>query len=188
VRPVAEVTYDGAKFKELVLYLAEQSTEDDGFGMVKLNKLLYLADFEAYRLLGRPITGATYERQEFGPVARSLPLALDELAARGYVTWQLVPSGPHTRKVPTAAERPDTSLFSEAEMGIINAALGSLRDLGGRTASEWSHKESVGWNEVEDGQEIPYHSAVFSAAPIPQEDVERARHLALERGWAAIGT
>ena len=39
--------------------------------MVKLNKLLYRADFEAFRLLGHPITGETYEKQEFGPVARS---------------------------------------------------------------------------------------------------------------------
>jgi len=64
-----------------VLYLSQRSADDPGFGMVKLNKLLYRADFEAYRLLGHSITGAVYEKQDFGPVARPLPIALDELAA-----------------------------------------------------------------------------------------------------------
>ena len=30
---------------------------DERFGAVKLNKILYFADFEAYRRLGEPITG-----------------------------------------------------------------------------------------------------------------------------------
>ena len=77
--------FNRGKFKELVVYLcavAEQAG-DEGFGMVNLNKLLYRADFEAYRLLGHHVTGETYEKQEYGPVARDLPIVLDELAAAG---------------------------------------------------------------------------------------------------------
>src|SRR5262245_55681451 len=47
--------FSSKKFKELVLYLALQSRADKQFGMVKLNKLLYLCDFEAYRVLGHSI-------------------------------------------------------------------------------------------------------------------------------------
>ena len=82
--------FNSGKFKELVLYLSQASGEDEGFGMVKLNKLLYRSDFEAFRLLGSSITGATYERQDYGPVARELLIALDELAKRGYIGWQHV--------------------------------------------------------------------------------------------------
>src|SRR5437588_9769045 len=114
--------FDGAKFKELVLLLAEESAArgDEGFGIVKLNKLLYRADFEAFRLLGQSITGATYERQDYGPVARELPLALDELAQSGYLIWQHIPAGPYTRDVPTATEPPDKSILSEDEWRLLD--------------------------------------------------------------------
>jgi len=67
-----------------VLYLARQSSEDPGFGAVKLNKLLFFADFEAFRLLGSSITGATYEKEEYGPVAREFLPMQDELLRWDY--------------------------------------------------------------------------------------------------------
>jgi hypothetical protein len=178
--------FKSGKFKELVLYLSQASREDEGFGMVKLNKLLYLADFESFRLLGDSITGETYVRQEFGPVASHLPIALDELAQRGYLEWQLLPAGPRIRKVPAATEGADTRQFTKAELSIVEQAIRLLKPHGGKSVSEWSHEDSVGWNEVEDGQPIPYHSAFFSMDEIPDVDVERARQLAVSRNWAAV--
>ena len=40
---------------------------------VKLNKLMYRADFESFRLLGRSMTGATYIKGEYGPMVKDLP-------------------------------------------------------------------------------------------------------------------
>ena len=79
--PSQPQSFDRGKFKEMILYFSMRCEEskDAGIGMVKLNKLLYRADFEAYRTLGSSITGETYERQEFGPVARDLLIVLDEL-------------------------------------------------------------------------------------------------------------
>lgn len=172
--------FDRSKFKELVLYLSRESAEDEGFGMVKLNKLLYRADFEAYRLLGRSITGATYERQEYGPVARELPLALDELAQSGHVIWNRVETGPYTRKVPEAREQPDRTLFAEEELAIVRRTLEELAAYGGKTVSEWSHEESVGWNLVKDGEEIPYNTTFASGKPISPEGLRHAREFALQ--------
>lgn len=160
--------FNRAKFKELVLYLSQASAKDEGFGMVKLNKLLYRSDFEAFRLLGRPITGAVYEKQEFGPVARALPLVLDDLARSGYVIWQREAAGPYTRKIPKAVETPDLITFSDDEIVIIDRSLGELAALGGKSVSEWSHEESAGWNSVEIGQEIPYITALIATEPPPQ--------------------
>jgi len=150
--------------------------------MVKLNKLLYRADFEAYRLLGQSITGETYEKQEFGPVARDLPIVLDELAAQGRLYWQFIPRGPHTRKVPTMSRepgaQPDMHLFSADELQVIENTLQELATYGGKDASEWSHEESAGWNVVpEYGQAIQYESAFISTAPISPEDLIRQRNM-----------
>lgn len=184
------IDFNRGKFKELVLYLAQISEHegDEGFGMVKLNKLLYRADFEAYRLLGRSITGEVYEKQEYGPVARDLPIILDELAAAGRLRWQLVPRGDYTRKVPSMIEgpeaEPDLRVFSPDEWAIVERARSELATHGGKSASDWSHEESVGWNVVpEYGQPIQYASTFFSTKPIPREDLERARQFVRDRGW-----
>jgi hypothetical protein len=173
-----EFEFNGAKFKELVLLFAERSANDEGFGMVKLNKLLWRADFESYRVLGRPITGETYERQEFGPVARHLPIVLDELAGRGYIQWTQAVSGPYTRSVPTSLEPADTSMFSGAELAGIEGVLRELAPHGGKSVSEWSHENFVGWRVRKDGDEIPYSSAILSLRELP---IERREQL-----WARI--
>src|SRR6266571_5370947 len=108
--------FDSGKFKELVLLLAARSKDDPLMSRVKLNKLLYRSDFEAFRLLGHSITGASYIRGEHGPMAAELPRAEDELSARGYLTWELRPAGPYTQKAPIANELPDESQFSSEEL------------------------------------------------------------------------
>jgi hypothetical protein len=178
--------FDRSKFKELVLHLAQASAGDEGFGMVKLNKLLYRADFEAFRLLGRSITGATYERQDYGPVARELPLALDELAAAGYLVWRHVPRGPYTRDVPKAVEPADTGLFSDDEKAIIASSLEDLATLGGKAASRWSHEQSSGWQARDNGNEIPYASAFVSTEPLSDEQMERALQRSRDEDWSSI--
>lgn len=169
--------YSGAKFKELVLYLSQRSADDEGFGMVKLNKLLYRADFEAFRTLGRSITGVQYEKQEFGPVARQLPLALDDLARQGYVIWRHFEAGPYTRKVPEAIETPDLSLFADEEVAVADRAVQELSDFGGKEVSEWSHDHSAGWRVARIGEEIPYATAIVSTDEIDDEAIAYFRRL-----------
>src|SRR6059036_264940 len=95
--------FNSGKFKELVLLLAKRSDDDPRMSRVKLNKLLYLADFEAFRRLGKSITGATYIRGEHGPMAAELPGAEQELGRSGYLTWRTEPAGPYEQKIPVAA-------------------------------------------------------------------------------------
>ena len=183
--------FDRGKFKELVVYLsaASERAADDGFGMVKLNKLLYRADFEAYRLLGHSITGETYEKQEFGPVARDLPIVLDELGAAGRLRWEHIPRGSHTRNVPRITEDPDAiadmSCFSPDEREVIENTLRELAVYGGKDVSEWSHEDSVGWKAVpEYGQAIDYASAVISTEPFSEQDLDHVRSYLQEQSWA----
>lgn len=161
--------FNSGKFKEVVLYLARSSAADEGFGMVKLNKLLYRADFESFRLLGHSITGATYERQEYGPVARELLIALDELGRAGYIGWQHLEAGPYTRHVPEAIEPPDIRQIPAEEKAVLEAAIRELADLGGKAVSKWSHEESAGWRVKENGQEITYESGLISLEPLEPE-------------------
>jgi uncharacterized phage-associated protein len=180
------IEFDSGKFKELVLLFAERSTEDPLMSRVKLNKLLYYADFESYRRRGRSITGATYIKGEFGPMAAELPRAEEELGRAGYLGWESDEDETHPRKIPIALEKADRSQFDGDDLVYVADALAELRELGGAGARDWSHQNSAGWNLVDDEAAIPYATTFISTEEIPDEDVERARKLALERNWADI--
>jgi uncharacterized phage-associated protein len=180
--------FDWGRLKELVLFVSQESAQDEGFGLVKLNKLLYRADTEAYRLLGASITGETYEKQDYGPVARHLPIVLDELGAAGRLDVLRIPSGEHLRKVPKPRNdetaQPDMSLFTEAERELIERALAELAVYGGKSVSEWSHREAAGWRVAGIGDEISYESSLIArVADVDPEAKEKLRQRVLTNNW-----
>lgn len=90
------------KLKELILYLADRSNNDEKFGATKLNKLLFYADFLAYVYLGTSITGQEYQVLDQGPAPRRLvPVresmkANEEIAIRTADYGQLNKASPIT--------------------------------------------------------------------------------------------
>ena len=70
---------DDAKMKELILYLAAKSEKDPRFSSTKLNKLLFYCDFAAFRQLGKPITGHSYQKLQFGPAPKAMLPVLDKM-------------------------------------------------------------------------------------------------------------
>lgn len=175
------------KLKELMLLMAARSANDPRMSRVKWNKLLYRADFEAYRLLGQSMTGATYIRGKHGPMVEHLPIYEDELGGAQRLSWLTDTSGPYPRKVPIARlDDVDTSQFSEKELGIVDRALEELREHGGKAASDWSHEQSAGWRVRKNGEEIPYASAFVSTQPLSDEQMARARQRSRDENWAAI--
>jgi Protein of unknown function (DUF4065) len=80
---MTEPEYDAAKFEELLLYVTERTQDDPACGDMKLNKLLYFADFLAFEKLGHAISGAPYQRLPWGPAPRYLlPLSHEDAVHR----------------------------------------------------------------------------------------------------------
>jgi hypothetical protein len=178
--------FDSGRFKELILYVTERSSPeaDPRMSRVKLNKLLYRSDFEAFRLLGHSITGATYLKGEHGPMAAELPRAEEELGRAGYLHYQAgEPEGPYPRKVPIADESADTKQFSIEERAIIDRALEELAPHGGGGASRWSHEESVGWRLTKEEKAIPYETSILASEPGPPKTVARLKQRVLSGKW-----
>ena len=65
-----------AKLRELILYVAERCENDPDFGALKLNKILFNADFIAYALTGKAITGASIRSSAMVPHHVDLCLSL----------------------------------------------------------------------------------------------------------------
>lgn len=171
------------KFKELMLYAAEQSEGDDYFGAVKLNKIMFFSDFLCYGLMGEPITGATYQRENNGPVPRELKWMSREIVESGEGFFTKRPFFNHTqiRLVPHRPANPHHFTIEEKDM--IDSV---IRNLAPRTAGETSllsHERSFAWQVAEKGEEIPYTAVFISARKPTSTDVARGLELASKYGW-----
>ena len=171
--------FNATKFRELIVYIAERCKDDPTFGAVKLNKILYYADFTAYRELRTPITGATYRKLSEGPAPKELVSSRDALVdsgrvrmeERNYFGW------PQKRLVVEPDHRADRELFSESELGIVDETIAFFRGKTAREVSDYSHGEP-GWILAAELEEIPYQTAFLNGEPVDQETEEAAISIA----------
>ncbi|MBZ0221050.1 MAG: SocA family protein [Candidatus Methylomirabilis sp.] len=156
------------KLKELILYIADKCKEDHSFGATKLNKILFLADMNAYAFRGTPITGAKYMHKPNGPVAKRMLPACEALRKEkraeikqenylGFIKKKVVP-----------LKGANVSMFTEEELSIVNMAIEETRSYSATQLSQWTHTLNP-WLLSSDGEEIPY-SSVFVLLRLPIEE------------------
>ncbi len=157
----ARPQYDEDKLRELVLHIASQSEDDVHFGAVKLNKLLFYADFIAYRKFGRPITGAEYQKLDHGPCARPLKPLLQRMEAEKAVAEQVTDRWGYPQKRTIALREPILGKFSPEEIALVDSIIKTCRVRNARSMSDLSHN-FVGWQLAKIGESIPYSVALVS--------------------------
>lgn len=169
--------FDEAKFRELVLYIASKSKGDPRFGWVKLNKILYYSDFEAFRRLGEPITGATYRKMAEGPAPLQMPSQRRTMLDSGAIS--LDECRYFTGGLPrvTSLRPSQQELFSHEELAIVDQVIQGMWHMTERESAEFSQRE-LGWQAAGSGEEIPYPTVWLSSDPLPQEAEEHAAELA----------
>src|SRR5208337_999071 len=72
------------KLKDVTHYVCYRCTQEE-LGNVKLHKILYFADMLHFLSERKPLTGVEYQKQAFGPVARHLSWAINELSKEGAI-------------------------------------------------------------------------------------------------------
>jgi hypothetical protein len=174
------IKFDPKKFAELILYVAEKSKHDKRFGAVKLNKILFYADFAAYRTLGQAITGAEYQHIPEGPAPKALLPIRNEMIREGiaHMEYRQYYNGVQERIV---ADRPPEKVFSEEELAIVDEIIEDLWYLNGKEVTLRSHSE-LGWKLTRYRETIPYSAAWFSSDPITLEEEEIGQRIADELG------
>ena len=170
-------TYDADKMRELIIYVADQSRGDRHFGAVKLNKILYYADFYAYRQLGKSISGAEYQRLPEGPAPRQLLIARQALLDDGSLSIELKPVYNHVQQRPTPNRTVREGVLSPEELALVDEVIADLWNKNAKEVSAMSHEE-LGWRLVQDYETIPYRTAFLSSQPLAQEQLERGREVA----------
>lgn len=182
LRPAPPIQFDEDRLKELVLYVSNKSSADASFGQVKLNKLLFFADFWAYGAFGKPITGATYEKQRFGPVPRQVKKVQKDLEASEEAV--IIKRRHFYPQHTTVARREaNMSLFEPHEIQLIDEILDVFKNDYAEFISEFSHEISAGWQLATMHEEIPYDSIFLSTEDISEGEIRRGRELAEQYGW-----
>lgn len=167
VREPEQFDFNQAKFKDLLLYAAEELGDDPTFGETKLNKVLFFADFEAYKMLGKPITGAEYQKNKFGPTARLYTVLRDDLIRMNQLRVERRTVVDHVQDVVQPHDiKPNLSQFTKAELEIVRAVIEEMRGYTNTEASDKSHERSAGWLARDLGETIPYSSALINPEPL----------------------
>lgn len=168
---------DADKCRELMLYLANRSQEDPGFSLTKLNKLFYFIDKESWLKTRRTITGAMYIRLQFGPVPDGLDRTVRApLEQSGEAELVSVPYHGYEQQRLVARRAPDTTVFTDAELALVDEVVTRLWGQNATRVSDLSH-EDPGWQMVSDRAEIPHEAWLLDNEPttLTGDDIQWAR-------------
>jgi hypothetical protein len=172
---------NSSRLRELILYIAARMEKDHhaGQGRIKLAKLLWLTDFEAYRRLGHSITDTRYVADEMGPSPVDELLAVRDLESTGGLEME---PGFERQKLPRAQRPPRTEVFSAEELHLVDDVLTRYREWTGRQLVHLAHQHP-GYKLVGMGEEVPYDSVFLPVEPPSEEAVELGRRLIREGKW-----
>jgi len=169
------MAFDRDKFKSLVHYVCWRCMDDPStLGYVKLNKILWAADFAAYYEHGAAITGAGYVKRQYGPAPRAIVPVLKELEAdRAVIARDTIFHG-FSKKEFVVLHAPDTSAFSQTDLAIVDSAIKLIcEEHTAKSISAQSHDHV--WQAASDGEEIPYFTIFSVPGDITTDELEWAQ-------------
>jgi hypothetical protein len=168
------------KLRQLILYISDRCETDESYGSTRLAKTLFYADFLFYARHGRSITGEQYVRKPAGPVPDSLLNVRDKMVRDRELVVKVRDHLGYPQKRPIAIRPPDLSAFTGEEIAMVDYVLSLLEGKSAAEVSHLSHRFKA-WQLAEDGEEIPYYTAILSDGEPTPDDWDLARQLAAER-------
>lgn len=144
-------------------------------GATKLNKVLWFADLEAYRLTGNTITGAgSYQKRQFGPVPKGIMETLSELQSQSKISSSTENYYGFAKNMFMSLERPDISQLTAQEIAIVDMIADAIcKDHTAKSISEESH--DVLWEETSLGGDLPVGASAMMPGEVVPEDIEWAQ-------------
>lgn len=154
------ISNEREKLLNAAIYFARQT---ENCSKTKLLKLLFLLDFEHFKLTGRNVTGLTYFALPKGPVPIDLYVEFDEPAEDFSAALELTEEDYYGKRrllVRPKAEFND-SLFSKREFFLLKDIATRYRNQNATEMVEVTHAEEGAWDRVwadgaGKGKPIPY--------------------------------
>ena len=129
------------KFANMVLYFLVNAPFK-----VRLNKLLFYADFTSYKYSGFSISGCRYAAIDMGSVPDQYSHIYGLLESEKYITAELVKVKDKEYDKFVSLRQFDKSLFTDFELSILNDVLNKFRHISTNELMEISHNEKA-WQD-----------------------------------------
>ena len=172
------------RLRQTILYVSAQCATATRFGLIKLNKIIWKADFSSFAARGVPVTGRAYKRQKFGPVAAEMLPLYSEMLREGIISIERVNFGEDVvekRTIPAA--EPNLGRFSLEDLVFVDRSVDYYWNKTGEESSDDSH--GVAWSTRSNGEEMPYELAYLSDAPLGIGQRLRLEDRMLREGWTS---
>lgn len=146
--------------------------------------MLFFSDLESYRDLGAAITGAEYQKWDYGPYPPQLRPAKQGLehARRA----RLIRGGTYRadRLIPTRTRPADLDAvgITSEQATIVDAWIRRIERETANEISDFSH-EHPGYQMVDDNEPIPYESAFLAGHEPTDDEIDTATRVAHRREW-----
>jgi hypothetical protein len=111
-----------ARLREASLYVIKSCAGAESFGLTKLNKMLWRADFQAYASRRQPVTGRQYQRLKFGPAPVEMPIVLSELLSEGSIRLEKRQKIDYFESRPVACNDPSLRWFSPDDIWTMQSS------------------------------------------------------------------
>lgn len=163
--------------KNLVHYVCWKAPDPTKLGATKLNKILWFIDSWSYRASGCSVSGAKYEKRQYGPVPKCVLDAIRDLEKENKLVVRSVPYYGKVKRDFIAVRAADTGGLSQNEQSLIDDVVAYIcNNHSAVSISEMSH--DLIWDAAELGDEIPLY-AVLAATPgeITEDDMSWAGHV-----------
>lgn len=170
-----------SRYKELVLYIADQCLDDPTFSRLKLLKILFYSDFESYGRHGEPITGVPYRKLPWGPAPASYDRMENEMLRDGLIRIVRKAVYEKLRQRVLPLQEPTFHLLSARDISIVNEWIRFFWNMTATRVSQYSHGKA--WKLAQTSALIPYEAVFISNEPVKEEDVARVNELGKRYGW-----
>lgn len=169
-----------SRLRQVILYVAGKCEGAKYFGAIKLNKIIWKADFDSFAGRGVPVTGREYRRQKFGPALWEMRPVLDEMASDGAIHIEAIDYGDDIVEHRTIAlDIPNMSHFSVEDIAYIDASVSHYWEMTGVEASDESH--GIAWKTRFNGDKMPYDLALLSDEVPQAAQMDRLKALIRRR-------
>jgi hypothetical protein len=173
------------RLRQLIIYVAQRCHDAERFGAIKLNKILWRADFRSFAIRGVPVTGREYKRLELGPAPKEMPTLHREMQARGLIRLDKVIINDEWEEHRTIAlVDPILDIFSKEDLAQVEESIAYYWSKTGVESSDDSH--GAAWKSRNNGDLMPYELAHLSDRAVGKKQFMHLRTFIEDEGLSSL--
>lgn len=172
------------RIREAILYIASRCESAKFFGAIKLNKIIWKADFNSFAERGVPVTGRAYKRRPLGPALQEMLPVHRSMRNEGLIRIENRDFGDDIVEDRTiACVEPVLTYLGPKDIAFIDKAIKYYWDMTGTETSDESHGPA--WKTRKDNDPMPYELAFLADQRLSLPQIMHIEGLIYEKGWTS---